>query len=288
MEDNYPAPPLGSHPRSSTIPGMVEALVCAGGWPFRVRRALGIRPRVRTIRQRIALPRPAVRARPLRIVYASDFHAGAATDPDLLEAAYQALRAAEPDVLLLGGDFVSTDEAEARPVAHALGSIPARYGRFAVLGNHDWWCGAGYITACLESAGIDVITNRSVTLASPYEWLSVCGLDDHRLGQPDARAATRGAEGYRVVLMHQPSGLVDLGTHRFDLALCGHTHGGQIALPGGVPLVVPHGSLSRRYARGRFDLGNGRTLIVSLGVGCVILPFRLFSAPEIVVVELHA
>ena len=265
----------------------METLLYHGGWHFRLRRALGLQQRVRTVRQRIdvSLPSP---ARPLRIAYASDLHAGPATDPDLLEEAYRALRAAEPDVLLLGGDFVSIDKAAVETVAPALGSIPAPYGRFAVLGNHDWWCGAEYITACLESAGINVLTNRSARLVPPYQWVSVCGLDDHWLGQPDAKAATDGADGYRVVLMHAPSGLLDLGTHRFDLALCGHTHGGQIALPGGVPLIVPQGALSRRYARGRFDLGDQRTLVVSLGVGCVGLPFRLFSDPEIIVVELHA
>ena len=66
----------------------------------------------------------------------------------------------------------------------------------------------------------------------------------------------------------------------------GHTHGGQLALPGGVPIVMPHGRLSRRYARGRFDLGAGRTLVVSVGLGCVVLPFRLFADSEIVVCNL--
>ena len=287
MDDNSTQRPPRRHGQASSIGDRVETLLYAGGWPFRLRRALGLQPRVRTVRQRIDVSRQAAAQRPLRIAYASDLHAGPATDPDLLEAAYRALRAAEPDVLLLGGDFVSTNKGAVDSVARSLGSIPAPYGRFAVLGNHDWWCGADHITASLESAGIDVLTNRSARLPPPYQWVSVCGLDDHWLGQPDAKAATDGADGYRVVLMHAPSGLLDLGAHRFDLALCGHTHGGQIALPGGVPVVVPQGSLSRRYARGRFDLGDGRTLVVSLGVGCVLLPFRLFSDPEIIVVELH-
>jgi hypothetical protein len=287
MNDKSTTPSLRSPGPPSSIGGLFETLVYTGGWPFRLRRALGLQPRLRTVRHRIDVSGQAGIPRPLRIAYASDFHAGATTDPDLLEEAYRALRAAEPDVLLLGGDFVSTDKAAVDSVARALGSIPAPYGRFAVLGNHDWWCGADHITACLESAGIDVLTNRSTRLAPPYQWVSVCGLDDHWLGQPDATAATDGADGYRVVLMHAPSGLLDLGAHRFDLALCGHTHGGQIALPGGVPLLVPNGSLSRRYARGRFELGDGRTLVVSLGVGCVLLPFRLFSDPEIIVAELH-
>jgi predicted MPP superfamily phosphohydrolase len=224
-------------------------------------------------------------SRPLRIAFASDFHAGPATDPALLTAAVVALGEVQPDVLLLGGDYVTGDGSEAASIARALGQVPAPYGRFAVLGNHDWWCGAESITRSLESSGIEVLTNRRVTLASPFDRVSVCGLDDHWLGRPDAGTALDGAEGFRIVLMHAPSGLLDVGDRPFDLALCGHTHGGQIALPGGKPILVPNGSLSRRYARGRFELDGACTLIVSLGVGCVLVPFRLFSDSEIHLIE---
>jgi predicted MPP superfamily phosphohydrolase len=225
-------------------------------------------------------------SRPLRIAFASDFHAGPTTDPGLLATAVVALGEVQPDVLLLGGDYVTGDGSEAASIARALGQVPAPYGRFAVLGNHDWWCGADWITRALESSGIEVLTNRRVTLAPPFDRVSVCGLDDHWLGCPDAGSALDGAEGFRIVLMHAPSGLLDVGDRPFDLALCGHTHGGQIALPGGKPILVPNGSLSRRYARGRFELDGARTLIVSLGVGCVLVPFRLFSASEIHLIDL--
>ncbi|MBA3319195.1 MAG: metallophosphoesterase, partial [Gemmatimonadales bacterium] len=151
MDDGFVAPPPPRLRQIGHIGGLVETLLSIGGWPFRLRRALGLQPRVRTVRQRIDVSLQAAPARPLRIAYASDLHAGPATNPDLLEAAYRALRAAEPDVLLLGGDFVSSDKAAVDSVATAMGSIPAPYGRFAVLGNHDWWCGADHITARLES-----------------------------------------------------------------------------------------------------------------------------------------
>jgi predicted MPP superfamily phosphohydrolase len=87
--------------------------------------------------------------------------------------------------------------------------------------------------------------------------------------------------------MHSPSSLLDIGTQLFDLALCGHTHGGQIALPGGIPIVVPGGALCRRYSRGRFELPGGRTLLVSTGVGLTGLPVRLFADPEILVCDVY-
>jgi predicted MPP superfamily phosphohydrolase len=186
----------------------------------------------------------------------------------------------------LGGDFVTGRPTEMEWLARELGAIPAPLGRFAVLGNHDRWSDAGYVIECLEAAGIRVLMNANVRLAPPFDRIWVCGLDDHWSGRPDAATAVRGAEGVRVVLMHAPSGLLDLAGERFDLALCGHTHGGQLALPGGIPIVVPQGPLSRRYARGRYRIGDGGTLVVSVGLGCVVLPLRTFADPEIVICTL--
>ena len=274
--------------RPSTSLVRLEALLYRGGWPVRLARALGVRPEVRTTRHSIPISNGSAPIPPLRIAYGSDFHAGPTTDPAVLRAACAALRAAAPDVLLLGGDFVTLVPSEIDWLARELAAIPAPFGRFAVLGNHDWWSDGPYIARALEAAGIRVLTNRSVQLDAPFQHVWICGLDDHGRGRPDAAAALAGAEGVRIVLMHAPSGLLDLGEERFDLALCGHTHGGQLALPGGTPVVVPHGRLSRRYARGRFGIADGRTLVVSVGVGCVVLPLRLFADPEIVVCNLTA
>ena len=278
----------GTQSRIAHVAGRLEAILYHGGWPFRLGRALGIRPNVRITRHTIAINHGSVPMPTLRLAYASDFHAGPTTDPSVLLAACAELRAAAPDVLLLGGDFVTLVPGEIDWLAAELGNIPAPFGRFAVLGNHDWWSDASHIVRRLEAAGIQVLTNRNVQLDPPFGDVWICGVDDHSGGRPDAAAALTGADGIRVVLMHAPSGLLDLGSEHFDLALCGHTHGGQLALPGGVPIVVPHGRLSRRYARGRFGIGKGRTLVVSVGLGCVVLPLRLFADPEVVVCSLIA
>ena len=256
------------------------------GWPARLGRAMGMPLAPLLRRVRVTLPDGPPARRPLRIAYASDFHAGPATHPALLTAACAALRDAQPDLLLLGGDFVGSDAAAVDALAPLLGEIPAPLGRFAVLGNHDWWSSPTHIRNSLTTAGVDVLINRNVRLPPPFDQVWICGLDDCLGGLPDADAALASATGVRVVLMHSPSNLLDLGRHRFDLALCGHTHGGQIALPGGIPLVVPKGVLSRRYSRGRYDLDTGGVLIVSVGLGCTLLPFRAFAHPEILVCDL--
>jgi len=270
-------------PGLARLASRLEAVIYGSGWPVRMVRALGLRPEVRVTHHSIALDHGSTPMPSLNLAYASDFHAGPVTDRFVLLDALAKLGAAQPDVLLLGGDFVTHLSREIDWLAPMLGEIPAPFGRFAVLGNHDWWSDPSYVVRRLEAAGIQVLTNRNVQLQPPFGKVWICGLDDHWCGAPDAAAALQGARGIRVVLMHAPSGLLDLGKERFDLALCGHTHGGQIALPGGTPIVLPHGRLSRRYARGRFDLGQGRTLVVSVGLGCVVLPVRLFADPEIVI-----
>jgi predicted MPP superfamily phosphohydrolase len=282
--------PDGVRKGDGRLPRLVSRLEGAlfrGGWPVRLARAAGLRPTVRTVRHSVAVGAQAAGMPPIRVAYASDFHAGPLTDPSVLEAACVQLRELAPDLLLLGGDFVTGRPDELGWLAHLLGSIPAPFGRFAVLGNHDRWSGIRPIIRQLEAVGIQVLVNANARLAPPYDQIHVCGLDDHWSGWPDARAALRGADGVRLVLMHSPSGLLDLGDARFDLALCGHTHGGQLALPGGRAVVVPQGRLSRRYARGRFAVGADATLVVSVGVGCVVLPLRTFADPEVISCTLY-
>jgi predicted MPP superfamily phosphohydrolase len=219
----------------------------------------------------------------LRIAFASDFHAGPTTSPALLDAAVDTLTAAQADLLLLGGDFVSLRPSYAPRLLARLAAVPAPLGRYAVLGNHDYWADAPAIILMLERAGIEMLTNRGVRLPPPFDAVVVSGLDDHTSGEPDAAAAFAEDGPVRVVLMHAPSGLLDIGDRRFDVALCGHTHGGQVALPDGRPLLVAHGRLSRRFSSGRYDLDGGGTLLVSRGVGCTTLPVRL-NAPAAITI----
>jgi hypothetical protein len=169
-------------------------------------------------------------------------------------------------------------------IAPLIEAIPAPLGKLAVLGNHDLRAGSGKIVAALERAGVRMITNEHVTVNAPFGAVSISGLDDSTRGWPrgdlalDAAGPTR-----RLVLMHSPEGLESIGDRHFDLALCGHTHGGQISLPWGTPIFMPGGPLNRRYSRGNHILygKRRRLLLVSRGIGCSSLPVRLFAAPEV-------
>ena len=256
-------------------------------WPARIALWFRHSSRVAVDEHEIAMPATFGGGRPLRIAFASDFHAGPTTPRALLDASVDALAAAQADILLLGGDFVSLRASYARRLVARLADVPAPLGRYAVLGNHDYWADGPAIVDTLERAGIDVLTNRGVRLPLPFDGAVLSGLDDHTSGEPDAGAAFEEEAAVRVVLMHAPSGLLDIGERRFDVALCGHTHGGQVALPGGRPVLVAHGPLSRRYSAGRYDLDRGGVLLVSRGIGCTVLPVRANAPAAITVCTLR-
>jgi uncharacterized protein len=196
------------------------------------------------------------------------------------------LNEAKPDLILLGGDFASLNARHTARLRDSLGSLSAPLGVFAVLGNHDHWAGAAAVAAVLEQAGVTLLTNRSHRLPPPYEGTLLVGLDDHLSGNPDSSAVEWDEASATVLLIHQPSGILDADGHRFDLALAGHTHGGQIQLPGGYAPVVPEGALSRLYLAGRYRLDHGGQLLVSVGLENSGLPIRLGPVPEIIVCDL--
>jgi uncharacterized protein len=258
------------------------------GWAARVAYALGLQGGEVRLSSHLI---PAVRdgRPPLRIGFASDFHAGTTTSPVLLAQAFQQLADARPDVLLLGGDFVSVRAAYIRDLVPLLTRLQPPLGKLAVLGNHDLRADGRALCGALERAGVRVLVNESVRLADPHGDVVVSGLDDPTSGAPDAAAALRADAGVRIVLMHSPDGLLALDGHHFDLALCGHTHGGQVAMPrSGRPLVLPEGRLSRQFSGGLYRLGTRgeRALLVSRGVGCSTIPVRLFAPPEVHLVVL--
>jgi predicted MPP superfamily phosphohydrolase len=255
-----------------------------GGWPARLVKRLGLQPAVVTIEHRITCLRWPEGVRPLRLGFASDMHEGPTTHPSLIDEAARALRDAAVDVLLLGGDYVYLHGEGIHDLVPRFTDVPAPFGRFAVFGNHDLWAHDPTVRAALERGGFTVLMNENAPLLAPFEHVSICGLDDPWVGNPDVPATFAGARDVKVLLMHAPEGMMVVKDAPFDLAICGHTHGGHIALPGGAP-IVSAGPLSRQYSRGLYDAG-GRPLIVSKGIGATESALRLFADPDVRVVTI--
>jgi predicted MPP superfamily phosphohydrolase len=223
---------------------------------------------------------------PLRLAFASDFHAGPVTHPALFTEFMDAVTEQRPDALLLGGDYVSSRARFVDVFARCLARYQAPLGTYAVLGNHDRWSDSDRVIGSLRSAGVQVLINQNRSLPAPFDCVSVCGMDDPWTGRADAAATFRDAAPVRIFLTHSPDGLLLLDEEQYHVGFAGHTHGGQIALRDGTQLVTAGGPLSRTYGRGRFAIPGNGPLLVSRGVGCTYIPVRINSEPELMICTL--
>jgi predicted MPP superfamily phosphohydrolase len=239
---------------------------------------------------RLRLPGWPQGERALRIAFLSDFHTGSHAD-DLVRLRAIASEAGrhDPDLVLLGGDFVNMmlfggGRIAPRAIVAALAGLDAPLGRFAVLGNHDFDYGGEEVAVALRERGIDVLADERRELVFDGAAIDLVGIPDARVERPSAASALAAlAERPTIVLAHDPSWFSHLpaGPH---LMLSGHTHGGQICLPGIGPLT----NKSRaplRWSRGLI-VENGRHLYVTRGLGTSGLPIRFLAPPEFAVLEI--
>lgn len=231
-----------------------------------------------------------------RIVQMSDFHCSRHVTEDYLGRAVEMAQAESGDVIALTGDFIHKGFRHVEQVARVLGRLKAPHGVFAVLGNHDFSVRNALglrryrhlhraIADALRAEGIRVLHNETVQLARGRDTLHLTGIEDlwSRVCDPDRAFAGVCPSVPRVVLAHNPATVERLDEHRCDLMLSGHTHGGQINLPGlGRVTLGPKG---RRYAAGMYRLGKTQ-LYVNKGVG---FGFRLRYnvRPEVAVLSLR-
>jgi hypothetical protein len=254
-------------------------------WSYR--SGLHGRLRVTHHEVRLGVETPPLHA-PLVLAFASDFHAGPLTHPELFSSLTHELSNHRPDVLLLGGDFVSARAEHVTALTERLSQCTAPLGKYAVLGNHDLWTDDEHLIRQLATAGVQVLVNRNLCLPAPFDGVSICGIDDPWTGSADAAKAFEGAQPIRIFLTHSPDGLLLLDKERFAVGFAGHTHGGQIAFRDGTPIVDAGGPLSRTYSRGRFEIAGNGPMIVSRGIGCSHVPVRINSDPEIVICTLRS
>jgi predicted MPP superfamily phosphohydrolase len=258
----------------------VSRVIYARDWPARALDRWG-RARIEVVQHRIEVPRPG--RPPLRIGFVSDLHVGPLTSTRLLEAAFERLAEQAPDVLVLGGDYVFLEATAAKAdlIARLVARVPAAT-KTAVLGNHDLWTDHALLEAALERGGARVLVNRALRLPPPHDDVALVGLDDPWTGSPDPDRAFAEAKdaAVRIAVVHAPEGYPFVRDRGAALMLCGHTHGGQIAAPGG-PIVV-HGHLGRRWPAGLYDI-DGLPLFVSRGIGAVEIPLRLYAPPDVAI-----
>lgn len=237
------------------------------------------RHRIGLTRRTLATPMLPSALEGLRLALLTDFHASAmVADDDIAEAVRLAIRE-RPDLVVLGGDYVSfMDRRYVETCAGLLAPLHAPHGVFAVLGNHDE--GALTIRA-LGRGGIPVLRDARTTLTVRGEKIELIGLDFWTRRTADLTRLLRGATGYTILLAHDPRRFAQAAALNVPLMLSGHTHGGQIVLPGLGAVAarrfpVAAGALSR----------ENTTLFVSRGIGTVYVPCRVNCPPEVALLTL--
>lgn len=220
-----------------------------------------------------------------RILHVSDSHLDAL--PELVAVGRQMLAGTEVDLLVFTGDVMAAHDAppalSTGLLAQLLDDVVVRDRRLAVLGNHD----SALVADALEDAGFEVLINRSTALERPGDRIVVTGLDDvHSFYTPAALAALlEDIRDFRIALVHSPEMADHAATAGVDLYLCGHTHGGQICLPGGRWLLS---RLTRcRHAVSGF-WRHGPTLgYTSRGLGASWPPLRYNCSGEMTIFTLR-
>jgi uncharacterized protein len=247
---------------------------CLGAVPGGVAYARFVEPRwLNVTRARVELTNPQL-IRSVRIVHLSDLHLSDHVPLSFIERAVDTGLRLQPDIVCLTGDFITRRTHQSEEYAAVLGRLAKAAPCFAIAGNHDggaWvspmggYADTGYVEDILRGAGIAFLKNRQVSVSIGEQPLRVAGCGDLWAGEFRPGGWLTGGEDVpTVALSHNPDTKDELLPFRWDLLLCGHTHGGQIALPGfGTPFAPVE---DHRYVRG-LHAWEGRWLHVSAGVG---------------------
>lgn len=242
---------------------------------------------VRVITHTVASSRLPVEFDGARVVYLTDIHAGPYLGKAQMRRLVLQVNALNPDIILLGGDYTGGRANGAKIFYPAAADFEATLGKYAVLGNHDVWEGEDIARTGLAKAGFKVLDNENAALEWGGQHIYIAGVEDLDTGTPDVAAASQGIEGFSILLAHNPDTFAQQlprTSHTWDLALAGHTHGGQMTLFGRA--VVLPSAYGERYRTG-IRTEDGTPILVSNGIGTVTAPVRYGAPPEIHVFTLQ-
>jgi uncharacterized protein len=220
-----------------------------------------------------------------RIVQLSDIHQGNFTNKETIEHAVQIALDLSPDLIVLTGDYV-LDVMDAAAL-HAIFSQLAMHGSVsAILGNHDHWMDAGWVRQVLADAGIFELQNTSQIITRGDQAIWLVGVDDIWEMQHDLSAALSNVPlgATTILLAHEPDYADEATlTNRITLQLSGHSHGGQVRIPGRGAPILPY--LGQKYPYGLRQVGS-MWLYTNRGVGEIPPAVRINCRPEVTEITL--
>lgn len=225
----------------------------------------------------------------LKVVLFTDTHFGKYYKQSNVEKIVNKINSESPDIVIFGGDFFDNysrdkNKLDLNYIKAELQKINTAYGKFAVMGNHDYGGGSLKIyKQLMEDSGFTLLKNENIIIEELN--IKITGLDDYLLGQSDCSEYVINDDGmYNIITAHEPITADIITSSTENLILSGHTHGGQVTVPVLTDKIMPNGS--GEYVNGIYNLENS-TLYVSSGIGMTILPFRFLNPPEIVVININ-
>ncbi|HHU02548.1 MAG TPA: hypothetical protein GXZ91_05405 [Christensenellaceae bacterium] len=228
----------------------------------------------------------------LRIAYCSDIHFGPMFSKDRAVDLIERINALSTDIVILGGDYGETTNTGI-DFFKITPNFKSRYGCYATIGNHDLWGNEDEFKNLLDvmkDKGITPLINESYIIEIGSTKLVLFSNDDIKMGEPKLDKLYEAREipnSFILFFPHSPDILPEITNKKapvFDVALCGHTHGGQVSFFG--KSVFSSSKYKDRYLSGWIE-ENGHRIMVSNGVGTSIMPVRIGSKPEYHLIELR-
>jgi hypothetical protein len=217
--------------------------------------------------------------RGLRIGFLTDIHRSQLVSHEDVATAVRMVMAEKPDLIVLGGDYVTwSDRRYMGAAADALAPLSAPHGVIAILGNHD---DERDMPAALAAKGFTVLKDARTRLVIRGEAMDFAGIKYWTRKLTDIAHVMRGALPHAILLAHTPKRLLEAQLLAVPAVISGHTHGGQIVLPGLGAIAAREFPVVAGLA-----LRRGTTIFVSRGVGTVYIPVRINCPPEVAVLTL--
>jgi predicted MPP superfamily phosphohydrolase len=248
------------------------------------------------VRQQITLNRLPQAFDGFTIAQLSDFHYEHHFSAVPIRKSVEIVNGLRPDLTVLTGDFVTVPifdrERFLRSSAETVLSCAAILGgiqgpSYAILGNHDAEANPPLIVRALQDHDIPVLRNRSLPIERGNGRVWLAGIDDLLRGTPRIQTTLQGIppDETTILLAHEPDFADEAARFPVDLQLSGHSHGGQVWIPGiGAPWLPP---MSRKYPRGLYRVEN-LTLYTNMGIGTIRAPIRINCPPEVTLITLRA
>jgi predicted MPP superfamily phosphohydrolase len=229
-----------------------------------------------------------------KIVFISDIHYGKLFRAKRLISIVNRINKLDPDIIIIGGDYLDISVKSKKDLSKYLDKeimilrkLKAKQGIFTVLGNHDYYKRRESLLDAIHSSSFKLLKNSKEFINKGEDSIELIGLDDLVQGKPDVNMLKVSTNNFTIAISHNPDFFSDYKNQiNYDLALSGHTHGGQVTFFG---LYAPYTSskYGQRYVK-KIVYEDNREIILTNGIGNGILPIRFFAIPEIIEIKLSA